>query len=199
MKEGAVTLLDILGWKGIWQRRNDAIKSYQNILDITYDAIDQYLMRAAVSEGKKKRFSDLKPNIVSISDTIALVTHGPCDLTLEFHALLSIFIIIETLRVRLPMRGATCYGYFNVHDNIMIGPAIDEVASWYEMVEWIGIIQTPSAFYRTNTSNYLAKKLVINYPVPIKQHEKFNTNCANWVKAWLSDYNEEDLKNIFST
>lgn len=32
MKAGSVTLLDILGWKGVWQRKENAVKALNNII-----------------------------------------------------------------------------------------------------------------------------------------------------------------------
>lgn len=59
-------------------------------------------------------------------------------------------IIRESLLQGIPVRGATCYGPLSTNGNIMVGPAIDEVASWYESADWIGVFQTPSAFLRGN-------------------------------------------------
>ncbi len=104
---------------------------------------------------------------------------------------------MEEIRVR----GATAYGYFTTKDNIMVGPAIDEVASWYEMTDWIGVIQTPSAMFQTNTQNFIFNKYEIlsKYDVYIKWYGKINTYCSNWTVAWnwKNKHSKEDLLKCF--
>ncbi len=39
MQQGAVTLLDILGWKGIWQRKSDAIEKLIKLIDKMEDRV----------------------------------------------------------------------------------------------------------------------------------------------------------------
>ena len=33
MEKGAITLLDVLGWKGIWQRKSDSVGALTKLID----------------------------------------------------------------------------------------------------------------------------------------------------------------------
>ncbi len=200
MKEGAVTLLDILGWKGIWQRKSDALESYRKLVELPKTAI-KIFTSATEMVGEKtvqSRLKSLKWHVIGISDTIAIVTFGECDLALQFHALISSVTIVKSLDAHIPVRGATCYGKFMLRNKTMVGPAIDEVASWYEKAEWIGVFQTPSALYRTDVRNYVLRpQTIVNYEVPIKGHSQFVSNCANWPMYWQAGNDEKGLKRVF--
>src|SRR5687768_7925325 len=110
MITGAVTLLDILGWKGIWKRKGDAIGSIKAIIEQAEKKVDLFTGETS----KFKRFIELKTKVISISDTIAIVTEGDSDLTLEFHAGMSMMIMLDCLRKSMLIRGATCYGNYIV-------------------------------------------------------------------------------------
>lgn len=198
MKEGAITLLDILGWKGIWKRKGDALDLYDNLINISKATISFYKQESPNKKNLSKKFGKLKTQVIGISDTIAFVTYGDCDLALQYHVLLSSLTIGVSLNSGIPVRGAICYGKLMVRKNTMIGPAVDEVASWYEQAEWVGVFQTPSALYSTDVRKYeLPHELVVRYKVPLKEHGVFETNCINWPWHWKKSINEEKLMNIF--
>lgn len=142
-------------------------------------------------------FSNLSTEVISISDTICLISYGDCDNCLEFHAALSAIIIVKSIEEQIPVRGATCYGYFSATNNIIIGPAVDEVASWYEQADWIGVFQTPSAMLNTQIKNYLEPNFIINYRPVLKAIPKQNMNCVNWTKIW--EFMNHDEKHLIDT
>ncbi|MBC9785882.1 hypothetical protein H1S01_15455 [Heliobacterium chlorum] len=197
MNEGAVTLLDVLGWKGVWQRNPNAIKDLKTLInDISIRARDM------VSEDRYKSanfqfMKNLKIEIKSISDTIALITYGKPEDSLIFQALLSGMLITKSIKLGLPLRGATSWGKMISEDNIFVGPAIDEVASWYESVNWIGVIFTPSALWRIS-DNLKIKNLLIKQNVNVKSIGLFETYCVNWPNVWKYDGNsDENLRKVF--
>lgn len=197
MDKGAITFLDVLGWKGVWQRKREPSKTLKDIINETEQLLDKTLKLETI-KGYENIFKGLSAEVISISDTIALVTYGESDITLQFHASLSHTIICRSITEGLPVRGAISYGDYTFEDNIMVGAAVDEVASWYETVDWIGVIYTPSALYCTNINNYLSEHVVEKYPVSIKGYGYFETYCVKWPYTWNKKNNRDDLLKIFT-
>lgn len=177
-KDGAVTLLDVLGWKGIWEKRKDA-------LDILFSFIEEIEKKSEELLDKQSK-SDLilrgvETSIISISDTIAIVTPTAKvvdpKIVLKLHAAICDFIIPESIRRHIPMRGATAYGSFAIKDHIMIGSAIDEAASWHEAHDWIGVTMTPSAYLKTGRN---APEGWVSYTPPYKGRGFGETFCVKW-------------------
>lgn len=194
LSTGAITLIDILGWKGIWQKNLRAAEVLNQIIDDAKTAVTQ-----KPDEDFNEIFQDLSIEIISISDTIAIGSIGTPLKTLQAHAFIINSIIITCLSQSLFIRGATSYGGFSIKNNIIIGPAVDEVAAWYDTANWIGVFQTPSAFYRINLSEYEYPELLIEYDVMLKHLGKFKTYCNNWTRWFLKvkKKNEEDLLKEF--
>ena len=178
MKDGAVTFLDILGWKGIWQRKTDAINNLQALTKRAEKQVDNLLNKEKFFKKKENVFKSLSVEVKSISDTIAICTYGGCDEALEFQSVISSSIICESLKLGIPVRGATCFGKFLIDGGIMVGPAIDEVASWYEAADWIGVIHTPSASFMKKET-FLIENLVVDYDVLIKKTGKLKLQCTS--------------------
>ena len=55
------------------------------------------------------------------------------------------FILEETTQRCFAIRGAITYGEYSYKGNIMLGPGIDECASWHEKADWIGVSLSPSS------------------------------------------------------
>lgn len=184
MKWGAITLLDILGWKGIWQRKHNAIRDLLKIIEITTQRAERISNREFPCL-KGSIFKELDTEIISISDTIAIVTYGECNKALEYQATVASRVISESIIHQIPVRGATCYGELTSVENIMLGPAVDEVASWYEMFDWIGVIFTPSALLQCDNDSFFSKGIIKPHSVDIKNYGKYDTFCVNWIRNWL--------------
>lgn len=177
---GIVTFLDVLGWKGVYDRQADAIESLKRLVDgVKKDA-----------ERKRGRING-DVNVQSISDTIAIFTacsEKEISQAIEIHGELCQRLIPDSIRAGLPMRGATAYGNFEISDNIFVGKAVDEAASWHEQGNWIGVNLTPSAefvFSKRDTRSAWA-----SYPAPIKIPMKWEPHCVNWLKEW-TDFESE--------
>jgi len=190
MRFGAVTLLDILGWKGIWQRKEDAIDSLLKLIRLSYNKRDLLI--------GDKQFRDLEVEIKSISDTIALVTYGDVNISLEFHSRITSILVSQSILEGIPLRGATSYGKLSTRDSIMVGPAIDEVAAWYEKSNWIGVILTPSALFQIDTSKFRFINRLVEYPVQIKNFNKMKLLCVDWTNVWTHNkYDRAKLLELF--
>jgi len=83
-------------------------------------------------------------------------------------------------------RGAISYGEYEQEDSTFIGPAIDDVAGWYEVTDWIGVILTPTTNYIydrfenvTIGVNKIPVTPYIKYTVPGKGGRSFKLNSLN--------------------
>lgn len=177
---GIVTFLDVLGWKGVYDRQTDAIGSLKRLVDG---------VRRNAKQKRGRNHGEIE--VQSISDTIAIFTgckENEISMAIESHGELCQRLIPESIVVGLPMRGATSYGNFEISDNIFVGKAVDEAASWHEQGNWIGVNLTPSAefvFLKSKT-----RSAWVRYPAPIKTSMKWDPHCVNWLKDWI-DYESE--------
>lgn len=168
MSTGTVTFLDVLGWKGIWLRRN------------SQDVVSQ--LRKLVETAQKVVRGADDTTVLSISDTIVLLTPGdPCT-GLKLHGEVAVELLCESILVGLPLRGATACGeFFMEKPSILVGAAIDEAASWHETTDWIGVIQTPSAFMVHDGSGPWKHE---SPPVKGGAIKGYKVPCADWPTAW---------------
>lgn len=144
-QEGAISFFDFLGWKGLWQSKD------RDHLNTVSKLIENFRQKLKETTSVLMPYSnDIEMSkLISISDTIALFTPkistvDECKL-LELHAELARFVLECSVMNQYPIRGAITYGEYNVMNNVMIGPGVDECASWHEKGDWIGVHFTPSA------------------------------------------------------
>lgn len=183
MKNGAITLLDVLGWSGIWQRRSDAIDALERLLDKAEKKIDEHF--SSDKDSHKRVIDGLSVEIRSISDTIALVTYGDINKAIAYQSILNSYLISLSIQELIPLRGATSYGQLIIRNNIMVGPAVDEVASWYEMSDTIGVFLTPSALLQIDPKKLrIVPPVLVSEDIKIKGHANFKTLSVNWVSIW---------------
>jgi len=187
-QSGVVTFLDVLGWKGVYDRQANAVDTLRRLVDGVRRHAKQ--MRGRIN-------SDI--DIQSISDTIAIFTacsKNEISAAIEIHGELCQRLIPASIRAALPMRGATAYGNFEISQNIFVGKAVDEAASWHEQGNWIGVNLTPSAEFVFSRNNI--KSAWISYAAPIKVSVKWEPHCVNWITNWAdSDSETEIIKEIF--
>lgn len=185
---GVVTFLDVLGWKGIYSRKADAIGSLRK------------LIKGVSSKAEEHRDRIEWPiEVKSISDTIVIFT--PCtesevSTAIDIHGSLCQWIIPESVDAEIPVRGAISYGEFEVTGNIFVGKAVDEAASWHEQADWIGVHLTPSAEYLFDTDDNKAQW--IKFSPPTKTSLKWEPHCVNWTADWKDRSNKiQDIKKKF--
>lgn len=191
-KIGAVTFLDVLGWKGIWQSNDKA-------LSVLIDFLNFIEGRIAVFENNYNKINrsinykkiGVSTITKSISDTIVLFTEANDDANevIRLHADYCSFILAEALKREIPLRGAISFGHYDNNGNVMLGPAVDEAAAWHESTDWIGVILTPSAQLLLKAKD---TGLVITYnDIPFKKHITGLKQCVWW------DYDENELYDMF--
>jgi hypothetical protein len=202
-REGIVTFIDILGWKGIYHRKKDALQTLKRLVEEMENQAEQF-----------RGSETLKLTVKSISDTLILssyldyeraraikkheeATKGIYDeavKAIERHGQLCAWLIRRSIEVEIPIRGATSFGEFDFQGNVFIGKAVDEAASWHEEAEWIGVHLTPSAeliFSQGPGSHW------IEYAPAFKAME-WKTHCVNWLRQSGSfQQSIEEIKRAF--
>lgn len=195
---GAVTFLDVLGWKGIWRDRDwedrrNPIESLDNLISkIIKEGQNLAKPVEFALVDKNNRGASNGVEVLSISDTIVLLTPGPPSVTIDIHSMLSAFALEEGLKDGLMLRGAISYGEFDRKKNIMLGSAVDEAASWHESTDWIGVIFTPSAKFAMQGE---CPRKCIEYPnIPFKKSITGLDWCVDW---HYGDDMEQEIQKLY--
>lgn len=206
---GIVAVLDILGYKGIWQREKltDVIENHNKIISATENkidtAIDKTLNKINSKNKRTRRTSkedDLIITINTISDTVIITCRGKREslndkINFIGNYLSEIYKI--GLENKLLFRGAISIGEFYeyVEKNILIGPAIDDAAEWHQMANWSGILFTPTAKNKINLNAIQNKKEIpLMYTVPHEvplQNGKLDTYVINWAYGYKNNHLKE--------
>ena len=175
-ERGSVCFIDVLGWKGIWQQNTTAIDTLHSLVEMTKEKAEEISQEYA--DEKEFRGKSEITKVLSISDTIALFTSGATEKAIEVQARICAWLLEYALKQEIPLRGAICYGEYSVKDNIMLGYAVDEAASWHETTDWIGVILTPSACFKVNEQHI--NSICAYQAIPFKKAEKNLTLCVDW-------------------
>lgn len=178
MKKGAIAFLDILGWKGIWARNNNAIEDLKRILEVAQETLSD--LRKGKLQERSEYFSTLQYDVHVLSDTIIVYAFGDANRSIELLASISSSIIRTGLNNRMPIRGAISYGEFEYSDNILVGRAIDEVSSWFGLADSIGVHLTPSASMIVEVAQFEYPSMLVAYDLELKTLGKLSTYCVNW-------------------
>lgn len=185
---GVITFLDVLGWKGVYSRKTNAISSLMQLIEGVRSQAEEHRGRITGS-------IDVK----SISDTIVIFT--PCtedevSIAIDIHGALCQWIIPKSIDAEIPVRGAISYGELEVKENIFVGKAVDEAAAWHEQADWIGVHLTPSAEYLFEIQNGRAKWVA--FPPPTKTPLRWEPHCIDWTANWQDRSQKiQDLKKKF--
>lgn len=144
---GAITLLDFLGWKGVW------LNDYKKRSEFPSLCIRNSLQALAKFITEAQKISEeycSNCTFLSISDTIAILSSCEKDdgtnyRCLQTHSVISSLLLDAAANEGFALRGATTIGEHASLDNIIVGPGVDECASWYEQADWLGVVYAPSA------------------------------------------------------
>lgn len=158
---GIVAVLDVLGWKN--RSSEKSIKEYASLINrLRWRMYDTY-KRCTADKNEQPNF-----NIVTLSDTIAILTNGSspyCEFNIFNH--ISEFIA-DALERGFMFRGAISRGsYFtNILDNIFVGQSFYEAAKYAEKTKWSGVFITDSlssALLENNSLQDLKQLNIIQY------------------------------------
>lgn len=209
-KTGAVTFLDVLGWKGIWRdSQGSREKNALDKLSMLIEEIDNKAKEIARTKyrpnlvkneprGSLDRGKAIEVKTLSISDTIVILTYGSAYDVIDIHCEVCSWALNKALNMGLPLRRAISYGVYDNKNNIMIGPAVDEAASWHESTDWIGVILTPSVVYALKNRKPLKAKKYSK--IPYKGSAKGPDWCVKWSYRDDTGLNKDnDIYALFSS
>lgn len=191
---GAITFLDFLAWKGLWMSKeeNISLREVSSLIEDFKNKLDA-LSREYFSEATDIPLSSL----ISISDTIAVftpkVSHAKEHELLKIHAEFSRYVLETCCSNNYAIRGAINYGEYSTMKNIMLGPGIDECASWHEMGNWIGVHLTPTAEIFWDDHNGTDNNIYLYDNIPLKTGAKVQY-CVNWSVS-KAEFDNLALKN----
>ena len=188
---GVVTFLDVLGWKGIWQRKQNPIHDLEQLVKSI--SRKSKLLSRGVKLSENEIISP-ETKVMIISDTIVIFTESAsknATNTIDLHGSLCVEAIPVSITKGIPLRGATSYGevIISSSNSIYAGKAIDEAAAWHELADWIGVFMTPTANFVYEPSD---SGTWIQYQPPLKGGNKLATYTVDWNK----EKTEEDIKLI---
>lgn len=180
MRDGAVAMLDILGWKGIWQRMPaaEAIDALQYIEKSVRHVWS--LMQDDPKVVGHHRFNLVDLHVQTISDTVVIHAEGKPHPVIELVAGCCATAIGAGLLRGLLIRGAISYGPYSSTEAIFVGPAVDEVASWYDQVEIVGACFTPQAENTALRRALDLKNVARRTKVPVKGQPARDVLCVDW-------------------
>jgi hypothetical protein len=167
---GAISFFDFLGWKGLWQENDTEPLEAVSLLIADFKCMVDNKSEPLFPYAGSTKMSTL----ISISDTIAVFTPKTSDVSetqlLSLHSDIARYILEKSCEWAYPIRGAISYGQYSIMNSVMIGPGIDECASWHEKCDWIGVHFTPSAqfVFRHDEDTLLPQNIVRYDKIPVK-------------------------------
>lgn len=215
--------LDILGYKGLWNRYGSE-ELITKLLKIKRDTfLEKKGYNTVYGKVQKEKldfimytFSDTF--IITVEELKGSPENGNKNTRLNngrsIKPAMEIASVIFDMAIKehILLRGVISYGeFFTVKkQNILLGPAIDEAGDWYDKANWSGIHLTPTANFKFQSQyldqeileDYMAQKypknlLTMEYEVPLKNNEHFFTHVINWLNAGydpMDGLTSEDLK-----
>jgi hypothetical protein len=185
MKTGIVCVLDALGTKGVWSI--DDPETYLNKLRAVHKTLIDLK-----DHGLKSGYPYIL-DYITFSDTIIITFHWD---GVETEAMIPYIVRMidglysSCLAEDLLMRGAMSYGRFIKEENIIIGPAIDDAASWHDKAQLVGCVLTPNTTLlydsgidyveRNPHTDYDYRQHAIKYKTPFKGGVAYDLYNVNW-------------------
>jgi len=195
MKEGAVAMIDALGFRGIWGRcapeevianmSNLKMKLESDLRDISTQPIMQF-------------------DATFLSDTIVLGLSLPDSVGSNRDALSVIYVTDILTRILawsarsstpLAYRGAVAYGEYEIQPHFIVGKAIDEAASYYELAQAAVVWLLPQA--RDIVANQLrglpSNTHLVRFEVPLKAGDSFDSYTVSPLLQARDDHDAHAL------
>jgi len=188
MQMGAVALLDALGFKGIW-RSADPVAVLEKL-----QALKKRLEKARVRPDEPSDATGFRSWVLFLSDTLVIASTARCRPPRADDEMLPLWFVClgvaDAVAVAaesdpiLVYRGSIAFGEFEIREQFLIGPAIDEAAEAEKLADGALIWLCPSAarmMERISPTNSLNSDLrvVRDYPVPLKEGRHYQTHVVN--------------------
>lgn len=174
MQEGALVLVDCLGFRGIWSRVDPA-RLISKLQTLEKDAVERVVLKFSST---KLGFGPPRIALRLLSDTVALsVQYEPqssaspnesqrnllAAMACEAASVLSAVFIDDD--IPLPLRGCISFGHHLCDGNFLVGPAVDEAAEYMDEPEGAFIWVLPSAMELRRAFLSRSAALVENVPI----------------------------------
>lgn len=171
---GIICIVDALATKGIWSQRGPI--NYINVLD---------KLENDLSEKFTKYIPEEYPlSIQSFSDTFFITmqfkdqsSNTDNSVFVKIFSFIIADFFLNALAEGVFFRGAISHGLFCSKGKRIIGPAVDDVAMYFEKPEFIGVVYTPSTGFAYHSTKMFTEDnydYCINYETPLK----FNSNIV---------------------
>jgi len=173
---GIVILIDALGTKGIVKKIDP------NVVREEWRNFTKHMNEKATQEFKGLgNFS-----FDTFSDTI-LITVGIKEKEYPLYKISGFLrpFIIESMKIRRPIRGCISVGQIIKDDTIILGDAIDEAVDYNLLLpQWVGISACPSAHIEIEKlhqrNQELTKTYFQKYDIPLKMSVEQGAWAINW-------------------
>jgi hypothetical protein len=184
-KHGIVSMIDALGVRNSTiQESIHFIENIQSIVEAVPAFISGYV--ETVGKEKKKKFEAEPPELITFGDTIVFSWQMKPEETSNFLTDVGFFlsfIIVAGLQNKMAFRGSVSVGDYIQSGSTVLGPAVADVAAWYDSSEMIGILATPFCGQLLNSINEiqsLNSMDFIKYAVPLKGGDSKDLWTVGW-------------------
>ena len=208
MNWGIVAFIDVLGFKGLWERRISPEDELKALQDMKLYAEGLVALHGGMGGGEL--WDKAEVEVRAFSDTIAILAPMPAvpdasskyikeqgknyresfDAIRKYMLLREIVLIlsklITTAAVEVPpllYRGCISSGKFLMNDFAFVGPAVDEAGQFFEAAQGAFTFLTPSAKstfdQRPGLLSMAAFPYFVEYAVPMKGMPVLNTLVIN--------------------
>jgi hypothetical protein len=148
---GVIGMLDGLGVSTL---DSSKVKKFIETIQIMEERIHYNIKGLCESVGNEGLDDDIQeimgsspPKIVTFGDTVVFTWECPSKEKIPDMLFYSANVLSEAICEALDdgflFRGALTYGDYYMSGNYILGPAISDVASWYEELDMMGIVITP--------------------------------------------------------
>lgn len=197
-KFGIIALLDALGARTMSIQSsaeyldNIAVlkREIKETLQITLDEEDGFSASDLFVNLKPRFFGDSILMTYEVRDEELLV-----DYLDRFLFILNCFIP-TAMDLGILFRGALSIGHYLEKQNASLGPAVTDVANWYEKTDFIGVVATPAASHyikaalaeedAMDTADCPLGRYLVMYDVPLSGGGTLRTYALNWPDALLA-------------
>jgi hypothetical protein len=160
------------------------IESIDTIVRSVPAFVAGYAAGQSLAGGKKIKYRRLK--LTTFGDTLILSWEvKPSELPQYLlHVGVSLaFLVALGLERRLLFRGAISVGEYIQSGSIVLGPAVADVATWYDRAEWIGVSATPYCCQYLSAleiEHGVFRQSFVRYDVPVKQEQPRELWSVPW-------------------
>ncbi|MEO7932829.1 MAG: hypothetical protein ABIT76_06700 [Chthoniobacterales bacterium] len=199
MNWGVIAFIDVLGFKGIWNRGHSADEILSTLETVRKFATELKEQQNQMSGGDL--WENLSLDTRMFSDTLVISCHLPQGriepdwqedyesirryVLLRYVVLMLSSLVAAAANGECPLlyRGCVATGLFAMNDFAMLGPAVDEAGSFFESADGAFVFLCPSAAKTYEQRPGLLSRATfpyfLEYDVPLKETKTLPTYTIN--------------------